>query len=93
MKRGRKLPYRLFFPKHISIFDKHIMRSFQNFQYKGRLHIANNMVYYFIEICDKLPIFNDIPYDSSDYSVADMFWFFLYSWYMVVEWHYQYINI
>ena len=45
---------------------------------------ANNMVYYFIEICAKLPMCNDIPCDSSDYSVANIFWLFLYSWYMVV---------
>ena len=34
---------------------------------------ANNMVYDFIEICAKLPMCNDIPCDSPDYSVADIF--------------------
>ena len=37
MKVGRKLPYRRLFPIHISLFDKHIMHRFQNFQCKGRL--------------------------------------------------------
>ena len=50
-------------------------------------HNANNMVCNFIEICAKLPMCNGIPCDSPDYSVADTLWFFLYSWYMVVEWH------
>ena len=39
-------------------------------------HNAKNMVYYLIEICAKLPMCNDIPCDSSDYSVADKFVFF-----------------
>ena len=41
-------------------------------------HNANNKVYYFIEICAKLPMYNDIPCDSPDYTVADIFWFFIH---------------
>ena len=37
IKLGRKQPYGILLPKHVSLFDKHIMRSFQNFQCKGRL--------------------------------------------------------
>ena len=33
-------------------------------------HKAYSMVYYFIEMCVKLPMCNDIPCDSSDYIVA-----------------------
>ena len=42
MKLGRKMPYRLLCPTHISLFDKHIIRSFQSFQCKGRLPYPPN---------------------------------------------------
>ena len=41
-------------------------------------HKTYSMVYNFVEICAELPVCNDIPCDSSDYSVSDIFWFFLF---------------
>ena len=42
MKLGRKLPYRLLFLIHISLFKKHIIRSFHNFQCTERLPLPPN---------------------------------------------------
>ena len=52
MKLGRKLPYRLLVLIHISLFDKHIIRSFHNFQCTERLPVPQNPE--FLAICCSL---------------------------------------
>ena len=42
MELDRKLPYRRLFPIHILLYDKHIIRNFQNFKCMGRLPLPPN---------------------------------------------------